>query len=258
MIRSAVRYHLAPRSRAVRLARMIAASVRDRAGRARIVPDRYQIRGDYRTREQPAYFDDAITDVVAQPDVYARAAVLAEQLGSKRIIDIGCGSGRKLAALHPSFAIVGIDYGPNLEGCRSDYPFGIWIEHDLESAATLPLETAQLDGAVLVASDVVEHLVRPDILLGAIRHALEEGARAAILSTPERDLTRGPGHLGPPPNPAHVREWTLREFAAFLAAEGLTNGIVELTRSNDAGPVRSSILATVAGDAAALAQIRAH
>ena len=115
----------------------------------------------------------------------------------------------------------------------------------------LPFSLDQLSGAVIVCADVIEHLVRPEILLRNIRAALDQ-ADAAILSTPERSLTWGARHTGPPPNVAHIREWDLREFSAFLASEGFAYGSVDLTRSNDRDRLKTTILARVFPDEARL------
>ncbi|MFC1791945.1 hypothetical protein ACFL0I_05750, partial [Gemmatimonadota bacterium] len=52
-----------------------------------------------------------------------------------------------------------------------------------------------------------------------------------LLSTPERDLRRGPDDMGPPGNPAHIREWNQEELRQYLESQGLTvleHSIVEL------------------------------
>lgn len=198
----------------------------------------------YKARLDPDYFQDEGMDAVWQPDVYADAADLAERLASTKIIDLGCGDGSKLVALHPQFEIVGVDYGPNIEGCRKRYDVGAWIEFDLDSDDPLPLQG--FEGSVLVCADVIEHLVYPERLLRRVRNALDHGGDALVLSTPERDLANGPGHLGPPSNRAHVREWNTEELRNFLRAEGL-DGNFGLTRSNDHNDQLLTILAVAAG-----------
>src|SRR5205809_365442 len=106
-------------------------------------------------------------------------------------------------------------------------------------------------GAVLLCDDVFEHLVRPETLLQKLRAALAR-AEGVVLSTPERDLTRGPDHFGPPPNACHVREWTIGELAALLAAEGFDHRWLGLTRSWDQTPHLHTILAFLFPDGARL------
>lgn len=214
------------------------------------------IREGYISRSMPDYFVDIDpeTGLICQPDVYVDAARVARILGATRIVDVGCGNGFKLVELHPEFELVGIDFGANLETCRRGYPFGTWLEHDLDVESPLPLTDAQLRGSVIVCSDVVEHLVRPELLLRALNRALEH-VEAVVVSTPERELTWGVEHNGPPPNPHHVREWSASEFAAFLESEGLDTGDITLTRNNNQHNQLNNILALLYPDAARMRRV---
>jgi SAM-dependent methyltransferase len=231
---------------------------------ARGASETYFIRPDYTARPAPEYFRDleagpAEDDgVVWQPDVYTHAAAIAKALGATRIVDIGCGSGKKLAALAGDLDIVGIDYGPNIAECRTTYPVGRWIEFDLsDRSALIPLDAADWAGSVVVSSDVIEHLVEPEHLLRQVAHGLGQGAAAAVISTPDRVRTYGTQHLGPPPNPAHVREWEIGEFEAFLRAQGFAHTDLELTRSHTGSWDLMTILARVYPSAATAAKVRA-
>jgi SAM-dependent methyltransferase len=204
-------------------------------------PD-YCIRNGYRSRRWPKYFEDTEEGITYQPDVYVEVGRLAERLGSKRIIDFGCGTATKLVKLYPQFEVVGIDYGPNIDRCREQYSVGHWIEHDLDKDEPLPLSEEQVDRAVLVASDVIEHLVHPEFFLRRVRRLLDR-SDAFVISTPERELKRGTMHRGPPPNAAHVREWTTMELEAFLARCGFEQVELRLTRSDDMTKERKTILA---------------
>jgi len=215
-----VRIRLSLRARLVRLVHLLQAGSAAAPRGPRRLPGRYFIRQGYREREAPAYdFEHRSEDRVWQPDVYPTAARIAERLGFTRIIDVGCGNGEKLVVLEPRFEIVGIDIGENLQLCRERYPGRQWIEHDLDSDALLPFEPEVFRSSVVVCADVIEHLVRPERLVQKLRRACDEGA-CLVLSTPERELLWGVRHAGPPPNPAHVREWSMSELAAFLASEG--------------------------------------
>ena len=92
---------------------------------------------------------------------------------------------------------------------------GKWIEWNLESSGRIPLRKNLLRRAVVVCSDVIEHLVDPEPLIENLRSWLDY-APIVILTTPERDLVRGPNDLGPPINPSHVREWSLAELEPWL------------------------------------------
>lgn len=194
--------------------------------------DRYSIRRGYESRAQPGYFDDDLAGVVWQPDVYTDVALIATHLRAPRIIDIGAGDGSKLAALHPEFEIIGIDYGKNVERSHDRYPFGVWRTCDLDTLGPLPVSDDELRGSVVVSSDVIEHLKRPELLLDRLVAALRI-AGALVISTPERDLTRGIRTAGPPRNVHHVREWTMLEFGDLLRRQGLEHFAMGLTRSND-------------------------
>ena len=71
-------------------------------------PDTFFVKPGYQARLQPDYFTDAPPpEIVYQPEVYGFAADLAERASCRAVIDIGCGNGDKLAALHPRFEITG-------------------------------------------------------------------------------------------------------------------------------------------------------
>ncbi|HEX8456860.1 MAG TPA: glycosyltransferase family 2 protein [Pyrinomonadaceae bacterium] len=152
--------------------------------------------------------------------------------------------------MHPRFEVIGVDFGDNLRGCRERYPFGRWIEWDLEQDGLLELEPETVASAIVICSDVIEHLVDPTNLLANLR-ALVARAPAAILTTPERDLVRGASHTGPPQNPSHVREWNLAELKALLRAECLHVNFAGLTMDNDREWQKRTILAVLEGQDAA-------
>ena len=58
-------------------------------------------------------------------------------------------------------------------------------------------------------------------LLSYIRNNLAKKG-LFILSTPERDLRRGPEHMGPPGNHAQIREWNKKEFSDYLIFNGIS------------------------------------
>ena len=206
------------------------------------------IRTGYVIREVPEYFDDDLGGVVWQPDVYADARRLAQEISAKRVIDIGSGDGAKLAALYPDLEIIGIDFGKNVERSTSAYPFGTWRHHDLDSDDDLPVSPDELQGSVVVCSDVIEHLRMPERLLQKLLGTLPH-APVVLLSTPERELWRGVRSLDPPRNPHHVREWSIREFAELMRRNGFHHVSIGLTRSNDRTDEAHTIEALATRDA---------
>lgn len=186
----------------------------------------------------PAYFhDDGESGITFQPRVYAIAGALANAAVARTVVDLGCGRAGKLGELlTPDRSLVGVDFGPNIEWCQANLPWGLWIEADLEG----PLKLAQQPDLIICA-DVIEHLRDPRHVLRWIR----DQRCVAAISTPERDLTHGAAHNGPPPNPCHVREWNRAELRDLLEGEGLEVTHLGLTASDDAGTGAKTILAVV-------------
>lgn len=172
----------------------------------------YRLPADYQ-RQTPAAFNDLADDgKVWQPDVYPHAAAVAVEVGVDNLLDVGCGACRKLAPLD-GFNLFGVDR-PEIVA-QVDAPSVALFGCDLETS--WPAEVADLsDGrSVVICSDVIEHLNRPDVL---VSHLLDFGS-VVVLSTPDRVLTHGDGNSGPPPNPAHAQEWTLSELLTWLSVD---------------------------------------
>ena len=184
--------------------------------------------------------------IVHQPHAYPFAAHLAARYGCTHVIDLGCGRAQKLALLHPELQPVGVDIGANVAWCRETYPFGEWIEWDFERPGALPIAPELARRSVLVCADVIEHLVDPTHLLSNLRLLLEE-APVALLTTPERDLVRGPEDTGPPANPHHVREWSRDELSSLLEWAGLRVEFLGLTAAQDQTFAKTTALAVLAG-----------
>lgn len=209
----------------------------------------YAIKAGYRTgRDVPAYVARPDGQVSHQPDVYALAAHLGSRFGCTHVIDIGCGAGDKLAAMHPQFHVIGVDRPSIVSPCARAYAAGQWIGHDLEEPRALDLDPAIVGRSVVICADVIEHLAVPDHLLELL-HGLLEHAPVALLSTPERDLVRGSADCGPPHNPYHVREWNLEEFAHLLRGSGFDVEFLGLTINNSLDRQKRTILAVLANHA---------
>jgi SAM-dependent methyltransferase len=184
--------------------------------------DTFFLPDGYKSRASPKYFDDAPNlagKVVHQQDVYAFADYLLRVSGRNTVVDVGCGSGRKLLAVGAAHRI-GLDYLSNIETCRTRFPQETWIEVDLERGELPAMPDVAPADAVVVCSDVIEHLVDPRKLLDLLASLYEQKA-IVLISTPSRTRARGADHMGPPGNPAHVREWALSELELLLDASGL-------------------------------------
>lgn len=152
-----------------------------------------------------------------QHQVYALAGDVIEQHGVRSVIDVGCGPGTKLAALHQQYPHVdfhGVDLEEGVQYCRKTYDFGTWHVRDLN----MPSDDVGIRVDLVICSDVIEHVADPDILLDFIRRNLAPQGRA-ILSTPERDVLNGKDCMRAP-NKHHVREWNFSEFATYIADAG--------------------------------------
>lgn len=178
----------------------------------------YNLPVDYNVRFNPIYFNDTLEDShLWQTDVYRLASKLAHKVGAKRLIDIGCGRGKKLISYAQDFEdIVGYDYGENIDYCKLNYPNGKWHSVDLETQ----IIGGNFHDSVVICADVIEHLITPGALIETLRNAAKHAAYV-LVSTPDRQRLYSDTNHSPPDNKAHVREWTLAELEGWFGDEGL-------------------------------------
>jgi hypothetical protein len=169
--------------------------------------ENYCIHDGYCPREAATYFDDTSNDGQWQLEVYKFAREVSDQYGLKVICDVGCGSGYKLVSYFTEFTTIGIDVPATCDFLRKKWPDRGWINANYE---VVPSQNVDL----VIASDVIEHVLNPDELLRYIKLLCP---RYVVFSTPDRNLLRAGTHDGPPGNPAHVREWSFAEFHAYIA-----------------------------------------
>jgi SAM-dependent methyltransferase len=220
-----------------------------KARRNLIISNDYFIKNGYNHRQSCTYFEDSLAitkGIVHQPDVYTLAEHLGRKFGCTHILDFGCGKGQKLIKLYPEFQLAGVDFGRNIDYCIKHYPFGQWFALDLELPNKDILPQEIMEKTLVVCSDVIEHLSNPTGLLQTLKYCLEH-APLIILSTPERDLVRGLSDMGPPTNPAHVREWNRKEFSNLLEAASFDVAFVGLTYNNDRDWEKKTILSLLHG-----------
>jgi SAM-dependent methyltransferase len=152
-----------------------------------------------------------------QYQVYELAGDIIAEQGVRSVLDVGCGPGTKLAALHaqhPTVDFHGVDLHEGIDYCRRTYRFGTWHVRDFNTEA----QDLGVQADLVICSDVIEHVADPDVLLAFIRCNLAPHGRA-ILSTPERDVLNGK-HSMSAPNRHHVREWNFSEFATYICSAG--------------------------------------
>lgn len=205
----------------------------------------------YVSRSEPQHFDDTTTAEEWQPGAYALALDLAIKRaaggGIKDVVDLGCGAARKLRAFRDAgLRVYGFDVAATVDKLRASG--ADWLELsavDLDSRSGVSALAAAIpSGALVICCDVVEHLRSPGHLLAELA-TLHEFGSPIVLSTPDRDLA-GCAPMGPPINPAHVREWTLPELRALCAFYGLEGGAWSHTQTVDTSDACSTITAVFA------------
>jgi hypothetical protein len=158
----------------------------------------------YKTNPE-VYFDDTDLKDEWQNEVYEYAHQVCKNNNYKKIIDFGCGSAYKLIKYFNDVDTVGIDLPETTNVLKERYPNKIWKED---------LIPEQCD--IFIASDVIEHMSNPNILLDFIEKC---NPKEIILSTPDRNLffrNFGYNYFGPPYNKHHIREWTYEEFEQYI------------------------------------------
>jgi glycosyltransferase involved in cell wall biosynthesis len=207
----------------------------------------------YQSRSEPSYFADAPTEIVHQPHVYEFAQALARRMEATRIVDLGAGNGLKVVPLNGEFDVFAYDFGENLDLLAQQLGSARVDSIDLESPSDLKRIAPVLDGSIVVFSDVVEHLVKPEIVLDFFAANLSR-VLGIVISTPERRRARGPGDMGPPANPAHIREWEFEEFAKLLSRHSLTPLLHGYTVNSTASTSRNTQLAFIPGGKSGIAR----
>jgi SAM-dependent methyltransferase len=187
----------------------------------------------YTERERPAPFADEDDGLNWQWATYLLARSAGMTRGCRTVIDLGCGRARKLKLLDfPRMfdVVLGYDCEKNVEWLRENEK---WLGTRVENFDAQDLTLLAPHGSLIICADVVEHLVSPEYLLRELARLRSKRGALVVLSTPDRALCHGAQHLGPPPNIAHVREWTLDEFRALCDEHGLAGGQFSHTQTHD-------------------------
>lgn len=170
--------------------------------------ENYFIHDGYKHRLEVSYFNDTGYTDEWQREVYRFAREVYDEKHLRKVSDVGCGSAFKLLRYFGNCDIVGFDVKATCEWLTKKYPGHSWIELDFKKPP--PLQTD-----LVIAADVIEHLLYPEELLSYI---LALTPQYVIFSTPDRNLLNAGTHNGPPINPAHIREWSYAEFQAFIGS----------------------------------------
>jgi SAM-dependent methyltransferase len=153
-----------------------------------------------------------------QVHAYLEARRLIRQHGLCRVLDVGCGIGYKLVTYLEPVALecVGIDQASAVEVARKLFPRSrsLLLAGDIE--ARPPHDLGVFD--LVTSIDVIEHLLDPSVLLDTMRKHCHERSWV-LISTPERDMRRGPDCMKSP-KVEHVREWNREELKRFVESRG--------------------------------------
>ena len=189
------------------------------------------------------HYEDFWADAPADPQPWEwerrRALLLGEARAGERVLDLGCGAGRFVAALREAGADpVGVELAEAaLERARLNAP-GADLRR-LADDGSLPLEHASVD--LVWCSEVLEHVADTAHLLLEVRRVLRPGGRL-LVTVPSHGrvkaaliaLTRFESHFDPLGQ--HLRFYTRRSLAATLEHAGFEQ--VQVRRGLTARAVR--------------------
>jgi SAM-dependent methyltransferase len=170
-----------------------------------------------------SFYEDVWADLPDDPEPWAwerRRAMLVDAVAAgERVLDLGCGAGRFVAALRDAGADpVGVELSEGaLERARRNVPGA-----DLRALAAdgaIPLEDSSVD--LVWCSEVIEHAPDTAGLLSEVRRVLRTAGRV-LITTPSYDLARRvpiallrwEPHFDPLGQ--HVRFYTRRSLARVL------------------------------------------
>lgn len=180
-------------------------------------------------------------DALDNPMVYAATAALERQLerfAGKSVAELGCGTGRNLAALSRAGAtgLWGCDLSAGmLEKAKHAAPGATLVQHDI--TRPLPVETGRFDAALV--SLAYEHVARLDEPAAELARILRPGGFALILEIHPFMTLSGKGAHFPdgdreihmPSHPHSFSDWLTAFRHAGLTVTGCTEW-----RGRDFGP----------------------
>lgn len=147
--------------------------------------------------------------------VYRYGLEIIKRNHIKNVLDIGCGTASKLVKMiSPAANIYGIDQPTAIEYCKANYKVGTFYADNLED----PKVCIDVPFGLVICSDVIEHIVNPDIVINYIKKFCSKETYI-LFSTPDRERLRGKDCLYSPKK-EHIREWNAEEFRSYLGESG--------------------------------------
>ena len=195
-----------------------------------------------------AFYEDVWAALPDDPEPWAwerrRGLLLAEVARGERVLDLGCGAGRFVAALRDAGSDpVGVELAEAaLERARRNVP-GAEL-HRIAPDGAIPLEDASVD--LVWCSEVLEHVPDTASLLSEARRVLRTGGRL-LVTTPSHDLPRralialGRFDAHFDPLGQHVRFYSRRSLARVLDAFAFEG--IHITRIGGPPGLRETLVA---------------
>lgn len=176
---------------------------------------------NYSSNNNPSHHNDELWTDEGQKEVYEYCYNFMKDNNLLNVVDVGCGSGYKLINILGKYNTIGIETEPCYSMLKQKYPLRKWLLSG-ESEKTF-LSYDELNNIdMVICSDVIEHIVNPNILL---EYLLSLNSKYYIVSTPCRNILCNHSKFsnvyknswnGPPINSCHVREWTMEEFKSYI------------------------------------------
>ncbi len=192
-----------------------------------------------------SFYEDVWAELPDDPEPWAwerrRALLLGELQPGERVLDLGCGAGRFVAALRQAGAdAIGVDLAEGaLERARRNVPGADF------SPTTEPIPDSSVD--LVWCSEVIEHVPDTAALLSEARRVLKTGGRI-LVTTPSYDLPRRvpiallrwEAHFDPLGQ--HVRFYSRRSLARVLTTFAFEDVEVRRSRGMLVGRARKARL----------------
>jgi hypothetical protein len=184
------------------------------------------------------------TQIEVLPDVYPFAAYLAQRFQCTYVILIGEPTAEDLIQLHPEMRIIGLVPSSVLSFYRNEFPFGTWLETNLDGSDEILLNEDILKRAIIVCANVIDRTADPARLMRRLKDWLDY-APVCVFTSTDRELN--PGDMD------HVCSssptgWNLGELKCLLDDEGLNVEFIGWTADDNFRYEKKTIVAVIRGN----------